>query len=121
MAGAACGSNRHFKKPPSRPFLTGGGQCHVEFQGALEDAQNWFVGSANIKNAFHQMRSPWMVTSVLGTPAVLASENGYTGRTVNQQRVAPDFLFFGRRGGEEEGGGNYSSRCHGPLHALGKC
>ena len=48
-------SNRHFLRP-SGPLLTGEGLCHAEFQGALGDAQNWFVGSAGIKNAFHQMR-----------------------------------------------------------------
>ena len=32
------------------------GLCHVEFQETPEDAQNWFVGSADIKNALHQMR-----------------------------------------------------------------
>ena len=44
-------SNLHFLKPSSGPSLTDEGLCHVEFQ-------NWFVGLANIKNAFHQMRTP---------------------------------------------------------------
>ena len=51
-------SSRYFLRPPSGPLLTGEGLCHVEFQGAPEDAQNWFVVSADIKNAFHQMRIP---------------------------------------------------------------
>ena len=35
--------------------------CHVEFQGAPPDAQNWFVSSADIKNAFRQIRIPgWL-------------------------------------------------------------
>ena len=35
-------SNRHFLVPPFRLLLTGEGLCHVEFQAAPEDAQNWF-------------------------------------------------------------------------------
>ena len=35
-----------------RPMLTGEGLCHVGFQGTPEDAQNLFVGSADIKKAF---------------------------------------------------------------------
>ena len=31
-------SNRHFLNPSSGPLLTGEGLCHVEFQGAPEDA-----------------------------------------------------------------------------------
>ena len=52
--------NRHFLQPPSGPLLTGEGLCHVEFQGAPEDVQNWFVGSADIKTRY-QMRIPgWL-------------------------------------------------------------
>ena len=47
-----------FFNPTAGPLLTVEGVCHVEFQGALEDAPNWFVGTADIKNAFHQMRIP---------------------------------------------------------------
>ena len=36
-------SKRHFLIPPAGPLLTGERLCHVEFQGSLEDAQNWFV------------------------------------------------------------------------------
>ena len=49
-------SNRHVLNPPCGPVLTGEGLCNLDFQGAPEDAQNWFVGSTDIKNAFHQMR-----------------------------------------------------------------
>ena len=68
--GLRCSSLKRACKQPTlfRGFhldlLTGEGVCHVEFQGAPEDAQNWFVGSADVKNAFHQMRS-WMVASVI--------------------------------------------------------
>ena len=51
-------NNRHFLRPPSWPLLASEGLCHVESQGAHEDAQNWFVGSADINHAFHQMRIP---------------------------------------------------------------
>ena len=57
-------SNRKFLRPPSGLLLTGEGLCHIEFQGELEDAQNWFVGSADVKNAFHQMRIPRWFTGV---------------------------------------------------------
>ena len=50
-----------FLRPPSGPLITGEGLCHVEFQAAPQDAQNWFAGSADIKNAFHQMRIPGWV------------------------------------------------------------
>ena len=52
-------SNRHFfLRPPSGPLLTVEGLCHAELLGSLVDAQNGFVGSACIKNAFHQVRIP---------------------------------------------------------------
>ena len=47
-------NHRHFV----RPLLTGEGLCHAEFLGARGDAQNYFVGSVDFKNAFHQMRIP---------------------------------------------------------------
>ena len=53
--------NRHFSRPPAGPLLTGEGLCHVEFHWAHEDAHSWFVGSADINNALHQMRIPnWL-------------------------------------------------------------
>ena len=49
-------SDRHFLNLPAGPLLTGEGLCRV---GRVpEDAQNWFVGSADIKDASHQMRIP---------------------------------------------------------------
>ena len=73
-------SNRHFLRPPSGPLFTGEGLWHVEFQGAPEDALNWFVGSADINNAFHQMRFPGLLQAFFALPAVLASEVGNTER-----------------------------------------
>ena len=67
-----------FLRPPSGPLFTGEGLSFVEFQGAPEDAQNWFVGSADIKNAVHQMRIPGWLQAFFALPAVLASEVGYT-------------------------------------------
>ena len=61
-------SNRHFMRLPSGPLLTSEGLCHVEFQGTPEDAQNWFVGSADTKNAFHQMRIPGRLKAFLNCP-----------------------------------------------------
>ena len=87
-------NNRHFLRPPSGPLLTGQGLSHVEFRGALQDAQNWFVGSAVIKNAFHQMRKPIWLQEFCALPAVLTSEAGYTGKMVDQRRLAPDSLVY---------------------------
>ena len=54
-------SNRHVLRSPAGPMLAGEGLCHMEFHGAPEDAQNWFVVLADIKNAFHQMLIPgWL-------------------------------------------------------------
>ena len=50
------------------------------FRGRLEDARNWFVGSADVKNAFHLMRIPKWLQANFAHPAVLASEFGYTGK-----------------------------------------
>ena len=85
--------SRHFLTPPSGPLLTGEGLCHVDFQGALDDAQNWFVGWADIKNALHQMRIP-EVNVFFALPAVLATEVGKKGKAVDQERLAPDSLIY---------------------------
>ena len=87
-------SKRHFLNLPSGPLLTGEGLCHIEFQGGPEDAQNWFVGSADIKNELHQMRVPERLQSFFAPPAVLASEVGYTGKTINQTRFVPDSWIY---------------------------
>ena len=49
----ACQQPTFYLRPPSAPSLTSEALCHVE-----GDAQNLFVGSADIKVAFHQMRIP---------------------------------------------------------------
>ena len=87
-------SNRQFLNPPSGALLTREGLCHVEFQGAPEDALNWLVGSADRKNAFHQMLIPGWLQAFFALPAVLASEVGYTGKTIAQNRLAPDSLIY---------------------------
>ena len=68
---------RQLLHPPSGPLLTGEGLCHVEFLGVPEDARNWFVNSADIKNAFYQMRIPgWLQAFFFALLAVHASEVG---------------------------------------------
>ena len=70
-----------------------GGTLPCRISGAPEDAQNWFVGSAEIKNTFHQMRfSGWLQLFFFAFPAVLASEVGYVGKTIDQTRLAPILL-----------------------------
>ena len=59
-----CASNRHFSRPPSGLVIAGEGVCLVEFQGALEDAQGWFVGSADIKNAFSSDAHSWLAAGI---------------------------------------------------------
>ena len=98
--------------------------CHVEFHGAPQDAQNWFVSSADIKNAFRQIRIPGWLQAFFALLADLAPEVGKTGKTIEQTRLAPDSLihlvpttlpmiFFM--------GDVLLSRCHGPLHSRLKC
>ena len=84
IVGACAGG--HFLGPPSGPLLTGEGLCHVEFQQAFDDAQNWLVGSADIKNTFHQMRIPGDCWRFFALHAVLASEVGYTRSKTSRSR-----------------------------------
>ena len=82
-----------FFRPPSGPLLTGEGLCHVECQGTPEDAQNWFVGSADVKNAFHQMRIPGWLQSFFctsGSPRIRSWLHGE--KSIDQKRLAPDSL-----------------------------
>ena len=75
-------SNRHFFEPSIWTVVHRERLCHVEFQGAPEDAQNWFADSDAIKNAFFAL------------PAVIASEVDYAGKTIEHKRLAPDFLVY---------------------------
>ena len=92
--------------------------------GATEDAQNGFVGSAGTKNAIHQMRLPQQLQAFFALPAVLASEVGYTGKTINQIRLVPDSLIYPVLRTLPKGfllGDVLLSRCHGQLCARRKC
>ena len=51
-------SNRHVFESSIWTVAHRRGLCRVAFHGALEDAENGFAGSADVKNAFHQMRMP---------------------------------------------------------------
>ena len=73
-------------RPPFGLLLTGEGLCRVEFQGALEDAQNGFVGSAVVRNPFHQMRIPGWLRAIFAHPKLVifekrSTENGLKGRS----------------------------------------
>ena len=64
------------------------------FRERLRTLNNWFVGSADTKHAFHQIRIPEWLQSFFVLPAVLASGVGYTGKTINQLRLVPDSLIY---------------------------
>ena len=103
-------SNRHFLKPPSGPLVTSEGLCHVEFQGAPEDAQSWFVG--------YKIPTPRWLQAFFALSAVFASDVGY-----NPKRLAPDRMIFPvpTTLPMDSWAMFFLSRCHGPLHALWKC
>ena len=87
-------SNRHCSIPSFGPLLTGEGLCQVEFQEAPEDAQNWFVGSSDIEDTFHQMRIPGWLLAFFALPTVLASEVGYTEKRSIEDVLHPIFCYF---------------------------
>ena len=62
------------------------------FRERLRALWNWFAGSADIKNAFHQMRNPGWLLASFALPPVLASEVDYTGKAIDRRRHAPDSL-----------------------------
>ena len=53
---------------------------------------NFEGGSADMKNASHPMRIPRWLQAFFAVPAVLASEVGFTGRTVDQKMSCSRFL-----------------------------
>ena len=116
-------SNRQFVRPPFGPLLTGEGLCHVEFQEAPEDAQNWFVGSAETKNVFPSDADPGWLQAFSALPAVLASKVGKTGKTINQKKLAPDSLICPVPCNTSNGflmDDVFLSGCQGQFHACGK-
>ena len=85
-------SIRHFLTLLCGPLLTREGLFRVEFQGTPKDAQNWYVGTADINNAFHQMRILVWLQATFALPAVLASDCDYTGKSIERKRLF--FLFL---------------------------
>ena len=58
-----------------------------------KDAQNWFVGLADVQNAIHQMRILGWLWAFLALPAVLASDVGHSGKKkIERKRLVPDSL-----------------------------
>ena len=88
----ACASNRHFVRPPDGPLTGEKNFAMSNFREHLRTLIIWFVGSDDIKNAFHQMDIPGKLQTFFELPSVVASEVCYTGNTVNQKRLAPDSL-----------------------------
>ena len=68
-------SNRHFLRPPAGLLLTGEGLCLVEFQGAPEDAQNWFVGSAGDSEYVSSDAHSWLAARCSRIRSWLFGEN----------------------------------------------
>ena len=88
-------SNRSFLSPPSGPLLTAEGLCHVEFQGASEDVSKLVCGFGRYQERVSSDAHSSTVASVFfALPTVLASKVGYTGKTVEQKRLAPDSLIY---------------------------
>ena len=73
-----------------RPLLTGEGLCHVEDQGAPEDTQNWFVGSADIKNAcaFWDGYKRFLHSPLFSHPKLFTLEER------SKKRLAPGSLLY---------------------------
>ena len=63
--------------------------CHVEFQGGPQDAQNLCVSSADIKNAFRQIRIPGWLQAFFALLADLAPEVGKTGKRLSKNDLLP--------------------------------
>ena len=88
-------SNPHFLRPPA------GTVAHRRGTFAMSNCKerlktlrkSWFVGWADIKNAFHQMRIPGWLQGHFALPAVLASEVGLTGKVIDKERLVPDSVF----------------------------
>ena len=98
--------------PPSGPLLTGEG---FEFQGTLEDAQNLFAGSADIKNAFHLM-------GIFGWLQAFFSRcqlSSHPKLCTQEKRSIEDVLLPLPMG--FSWAKFFFSGFYGPLHARGKC
>ena len=70
------------------------------------------------------MRIPSWLQVFFALPAVLASEVGYTVKTIELKRLVPDSLMYPVPTTLQAGfflSDIFLSRCHGPLHASGKC
>ena len=115
-------SNRHFLRLPSGPLFTGEGLWYVEFQGMLEDPQNWFVGSADINNAFHQMRIPGLLEALFAVPCsrIRSWSHRKFDRTVTSCSRFFDISCPYNTSDRFLLGDVFLSRCHGPLHGRGE-
>ena len=76
----------------ARASNRGEGLCHVEFQGALDDAKDWFVSSTEFKNVFHHMRILGWLQAFFALPVVFASEVGCTGKNVSATTTCSRFV-----------------------------
>ena len=122
-------SNRYFLSPPYGPLLTGEEFFHVECQGAPEDAQNWFVGSPDVKNAFHPiLRTRFTRCAYLTgckrfcTARRSRLRSWLFGKTIQPNRTCFRILDLSCSFNTSNGffvGDFLLSRCHGPLYARG--
>ena len=58
-----------------------------------KDAQNWFVGLADVQNAFHQMRILGWLWAFFALPAVLASDVGHSGKKKDRTKTSGSRFF----------------------------
>ena len=65
-------------------------QSGSNFRERLKDAQNWFVGSADIKNAFHQMRTHCLLHAFFCAASCSRIRSWLHRKSGRRKRLAPD-------------------------------
>ena len=85
----------HVEPPFSGAFLKGEGLCHVEFRGAPEDAQNWFVASADLTNLSYETRIlGWLQAFFLHFWQCSHPTLDTRAKTISQRRLFPVSLIY---------------------------
>ena len=83
----------------------------------------WFVGSTDIKDAFHQVRILGWLHAFFGTSRRSRIRVGFSGKRSTPKRLAPDSLIYPAPTTLPLGFFSwvmfFLSRCHGQLYARG--